>query len=193
MALTVRRSISRIELHKYIEFVAESYFYTDETGNESYTPYLADEALHIGFLMFCVENLPQDVVENIYERFDDPDLKSLFDSHKTDSLIEYVKSSARDIADYEKERRTHLVLNKLNALIDMMTEKVRVIDTKKAMSFVEKLADSQITPDNIVRAYLNTDLHQQNQEESGISKKEKVENISTRKRRAKTKQEENKS
>lgn len=84
-----------------------------------------------------------------------------------------------DAVDKAIEYRTGIhpspIADSLAALLSTLEKKVNEIDLGNAMEMVQKFVGmtGELTPESVVNAYINSDLHQKNLDEIAESKKEK--------------------
>lgn len=100
------------------------------------------------------------------------------------TLFDELNNAVNKSIEYRTGIHTSPIADSLASLINTLEKKVSEIDLGSAMQMVQKFAGmtGEFTPESIVNAYMNSDLHKKNLEEIAESKKEtKVEKTKSEK------------
>lgn len=92
-------------------------------------------------------------------------------------LLEELERAIDKSIEYRTGIHPSPVADSLASLINTLEKKINEIDLGNAMEMVQKFVGmtGELTPESLVNAYMNSDLHQKNLDEIAESKKEKTE------------------
>ena len=94
-------------------------------------------------------------------------------------LLEELNKAVDKSIEYRTGIHSSPIADSLASLLSTLEKKINEIDLGNAMEMVQKFAGmtSELTPESIVNAYINSDLHQNNLKEITESKKDKKNEI----------------
>lgn len=90
-------------------------------------------------------------------------------------LLDELNDAVNKSIEYRTGIHPSPIADSLASLLSILEKKINEVDLGSAMSMVEKFAGmtGELTPESIVKAYMNSDIHKANLEEIAEAKKDK--------------------
>lgn len=116
-------------------------------------------------------------VADVEQFLEETNIVDIVKANMKDGLLEHLN----DAVDKSIEYRTGIHPSPLNealaSLISTLEKKVKEVDMGSMMAMAQKFANitGELTPETVVNAYINSDLHKKNLEEIAESKAENTE------------------
>lgn len=116
-------------------------------------------------------------IDMIEEFLDETDIVEIVKKNVKSNLIEDLNKAVDLNIEYRLRTKTNPLNEALIKLIDTLEKKVNDIDLESMMEMANIFAGmtDELTPENIVKAYMDSDIHKKNLEEIEESKKRRAE------------------
>lgn len=112
-------------------------------------------------------------IDDVEQFLEETNIVSIIKANMKDGLLDELNKAI----DYNVECRTGIRFNPINEaiakLVNSIEKKINDVDLNDAINMAQKFAamTEEFTPENIVNAYVNSDMHKQNLEEIAEFKK----------------------
>ena len=118
-------------------------------------------------------------INKIEEFLDKTNIVDIVEANAKEGLIEELKKSVDLNIEYRTGIHTNYLNEALANLVNTLENKIANIDLDSAMEMAKNFAGmtSELTPESIVNAYINSDVHKNNLVEIKESKKKKSESL----------------
>lgn len=187
--MKIKENISFADKINAIEYIVVSYFSFDEDEYiNDYTPYFCEIATMEAYAKYFFEGLEFDEGEYIYSSISEDDevtdLIKKFRKENSD-IISFVKENVIDKVDFMKQKYLNDLSNKkdslsnlLDALSTGITSFLDQLKPNEINEFMKKFNESELTADNLVNSFLQSDYRKKKDEEVLEVKNEQIRELS---------------